>query len=238
MFWRKFQLDWSYAVGELVIVVVGVLIALGIGQWQQELEDREIELEYADRLRSDLTEDTTRFKDFVKIELAKKARVLKELDRIESAPTSFDPSIVDSTSLYYSTYKALPETQSAAYSELKSTGQLRLIRSAALRVLLEDYYDLHELMSGILADPVGPYREIFAGSMSGTAFLDWRVNDIEVPESELIAALRTMLSHPDFKSAVNAELYYTASMTYWLREVLLRGEALLQQLESEYPKSD
>ena len=36
MFWRKFKLDWSYAMGELAIVTVGVLIALGINEWNNE----------------------------------------------------------------------------------------------------------------------------------------------------------------------------------------------------------
>jgi hypothetical protein len=36
MFWRKLKLDWSYAIGELIIVTVGVLIALGVNQWQQD----------------------------------------------------------------------------------------------------------------------------------------------------------------------------------------------------------
>ena len=233
VFWRKFRLDWSYAIGELAIVTLGVLVALGIGQWQQELEDREIELEYAERLKSDLREDITRFNDFVDTSLSEKARVLSELARMESA--SFDHSTINSTSLYYSDDKTLPETQSAAYSELGSTGRLRLIRSPALRVQLEDYYDLHELMSGILAEPFGPYKEILAGSMSGTAALEWHVNGVEIPETEIAEALRTLQSHPNFRSAVNAELYYTAQMIRWLRVIRLEGEALLQELESEYP---
>ncbi len=64
MFWRKFKLDWSYAIGELIIVAAGVLIALGVNQWQQDRGDRVLELKYADRLKADLQEDINRFKGF------------------------------------------------------------------------------------------------------------------------------------------------------------------------------
>ena len=235
MFWRKFKLDWSYAVGELVIVTLGVLIALGISQWKQDLEDRELELEYAERIKSDLREDIVRFNNFVNIDLAQKTKVLTALAQIEATPSTIDPSIINSASLYYSDYKALPPSQSAAYSELTSTGQLRLIQQPALRVELEDYYDFHELMSGILTESPGPYREMFAGAMPGIAAHEWLVNRVEIPESEIMGALHSLLSHPDFRSAVNAELSYAAEMIYWLNEISRQGEALLQKLDSEYP---
>lgn len=235
MFWRKFKLDWSYAVGELIIVTLGVLIALGISQWQQSLDDRELEIEYIQRIKSDLQGDIDRFTNFVSIELAQKTKVLTALSQMEERPTSYNHSIINSASLYYSDYKTLPETQSAAYSELTSTGNLRLIEQQAIRVLLEDYYGFYELISGILAEPIGPYRQIFAGAMSGTAAHDWRVNGIEIPESEIVKALSRLRAHADFRNAVNAELYYSASMIYWLRQLQDRAEALLIKLESGYP---
>ena len=36
MLWRKFKLDWQYALGELVIVTLGVLVALAINQWNDD----------------------------------------------------------------------------------------------------------------------------------------------------------------------------------------------------------
>jgi hypothetical protein len=41
MFWRKFKLDWTYAIGELVIVTLGVLVALGIQQWNEDRLEKE-----------------------------------------------------------------------------------------------------------------------------------------------------------------------------------------------------
>ena len=59
MFWRKFKLDWQYAIGELAIVTLGVLIALGIQQWNEDRVDRQEEKEIIDRLLFDLNIDLT-----------------------------------------------------------------------------------------------------------------------------------------------------------------------------------
>ena len=45
VFWRKFKLDWSYAIGELFIVTIGVLVALAIGEWNNERMERAEEFE-------------------------------------------------------------------------------------------------------------------------------------------------------------------------------------------------
>jgi hypothetical protein len=42
MRWRILKLDWSYAIGELIIVTAGVLIALALNQW---ISDRQLEAE-------------------------------------------------------------------------------------------------------------------------------------------------------------------------------------------------
>jgi hypothetical protein len=61
MFWRKFRLDWTYAIGELLIVVVGVLIALAINVWNNERLERAQERDFIRRLLSDIEEDQRRF---------------------------------------------------------------------------------------------------------------------------------------------------------------------------------
>ena len=57
MLWRKFKLDWSYAIGELFIVTIGVLIALAIDQWNSDREDQIEEKQIIKRLIADLETD-------------------------------------------------------------------------------------------------------------------------------------------------------------------------------------
>jgi len=238
MFWRKFKLDWSYAIGELIIVTVGVLIALGVNQWQQDRGDRALELKYADRLKADLQEDINRFKGFEASALSAKTNVLKALAEADGTQTSFDHSVFSAENLFYSTYNALPRSQSASFNELRSTGNLNLLQNPAIRMAIDGYYENHKLMSGILFESLGSYSEIYAGAMSGAALLEWQVNEVELSETDIDEGLHNLLSHPDFRVAVNAELNYTSEMIYFLRDIRLRGEALLTELEEEYPSSN
>jgi hypothetical protein len=57
MRWRLSKLDWKYALGELTIVVVGVLIALAVDQWNTSRLNRIEEVTIVDRLISDLKAD-------------------------------------------------------------------------------------------------------------------------------------------------------------------------------------
>jgi len=59
--WRKFKLDWSYAVGELLIVVTGALIALAIDQWNDNRLERAEEIEALSNILADIQADQRSF---------------------------------------------------------------------------------------------------------------------------------------------------------------------------------
>jgi hypothetical protein len=238
MFWRKFKLDWSYAIGELFIVTIGVLIALGINQWQQDRGDRVLELQYANRLKADLQTDINRFNYFEAGALSGKTTVLKALAKVDGTQTSFDHSVFNAENLNNSTFNALPRSQSATFNELQSTGNFKLLQNSAIRMAIDHYYNNYELMSGILFESLGPYSDIFVGAMPGAALFDWRVNEIDLSDADIDEGLHNLISHPDYRVAVNSELAYTSELIYYLRDTRLLGEALLTELEKEYPTPD
>ena len=50
MKWRLFRLDWKYAIGELLIVTLGVLVALYVDQWNTDRLLKLEEVDYIERL--------------------------------------------------------------------------------------------------------------------------------------------------------------------------------------------
>ena len=77
MIWRKFKLEWSYAVGELAIVVVGVLMALAIDQWNDERLERLEEMDAVSRILIDLQTDLQDFEFRLKSVDAKEESLLR-----------------------------------------------------------------------------------------------------------------------------------------------------------------
>ncbi|UCC72643.1 MAG: hypothetical protein JSV86_20165 [Gemmatimonadota bacterium] len=61
MLWRKFKREWSYFIGELLIVTLGVLIALALDSWNDDRLERRVEDEVLGWLISDVESDTALF---------------------------------------------------------------------------------------------------------------------------------------------------------------------------------
>ena len=51
----------TYAVGEIILVVIGILIALQVNNWNESRKDRQIELSILAEIRSDLEMDLEEF---------------------------------------------------------------------------------------------------------------------------------------------------------------------------------
>lgn len=57
----KFSKYLLYALGEIILVVVGILIALSINNWNEDRKEEILELEYLERILTDLNSNTRYF---------------------------------------------------------------------------------------------------------------------------------------------------------------------------------
>ena len=144
MIWRKFKLDWSYAIGELIIVTVGVLIALAIDQWNSDRLDRSEEVLILERLASDLEIDIVSFTTGLEILELKEAslnRVYSELFNTDSRPQDlrrFLDDVVRGSYYGWAQHGAARNT----YDLLLATGKFSLIRNENLQLKISEYYSL------------------------------------------------------------------------------------------------
>ena len=56
---------FKYAIGEIILVVIGILIALQINDWNQYKKDRKLEAQYYCRLLEDVNQDLVNYNDYV-----------------------------------------------------------------------------------------------------------------------------------------------------------------------------
>ena len=81
---NKFSKYLVYAIGEIILVVIGILIALQINNWNEGSKERQQEYKLLKQLKTDLTENETEIKDLIKeIKVNKWAMdsILKRLKR-------------------------------------------------------------------------------------------------------------------------------------------------------------
>ena len=109
MQFRKLRLDWRYGISELLIVVVGVLIALAADGWREEQHNRSLERQYIGALMSDLRSDTAALSAQLQATQTRAhdgELVLSALDTgaREVPPADFARAVQSSANLGYPTY--------------------------------------------------------------------------------------------------------------------------------------
>ena len=132
--------DW-FAVGiEILVVVIGLLLAFQLDDWRQGLAERKQERGYVDRLISDVRTDLPDIEHAIalgrmRLELSDfLIRVSAEPEAASAMPILFMGAISQAGFTY------TPELTSHTFDNLRATGDLRLIRDEPLKEALFDYY--------------------------------------------------------------------------------------------------
>lgn len=134
-----------YAIGEIVLVVIGILIALQINTWNEERKTAEHERLYLERLLSENQQDIETFSVFIK-NLEKGIETVKAMSIAMKDESTPDTTLVKSTNDYMafgSIYPVFTSSRST-FEDLASTGNLKVIRNPGLRDDIVKHYAKQE----------------------------------------------------------------------------------------------
>lgn len=130
---------WPEFTVEFILIIVGILTALTIDGMAQDRKDRETETTYLELLRDDLVLIEAELAQFVEFEKSMLATGKTFLDAISSADPSGGDRPLAGMLAEMSVRRTL-RVDSAAYTDLTSTGNLQLIRDQDLRRELVRYF--------------------------------------------------------------------------------------------------
>ncbi len=134
----------TYAVGEILLVVIGILIALAINTWNEERKNRILEIKYLSDLISDLQKDSTTLTSLA-IEATETARIKAKLQNyFLGAPIELDSLPIFFDSQWFP-YQVFIPTQ-ITLEEMKNSGRLDLIGDRNLKRKLIELSDQYELL--------------------------------------------------------------------------------------------
>lgn len=144
---NKFSKYLLYAIGEIVLVVIGILIALQLNTWKDDQQNKKIELQYLDGIVANLERDITELKGLLR-------RDSITFDAYTNILMPFkDPSIQVYTPTFIgrtiarSQYTHQFDGNSIVFEDMKSSGKINFIKSDALRFALLEYYNDSESFS-------------------------------------------------------------------------------------------
>jgi len=195
--------------GEIILVVIGILIALSINNWNENLKNKKLEISYLKRIYKDLDNDLLQFERTIKLAQERNKRVLFLEQAIKDSQLVNKSSDYFVKSIVYANYTYRPAISNHSFEELKSSGRLELINNENLRVSIAKYYDLefsYSQFEFIREDVQLKYNEYSRGILNQEQ-LNWVITTYNLPDSlsniskkELDDIYQRFLSKKEFHS--------------------------------------
>ncbi len=137
--------NWFAVVLDFVIVVVGILLALQISNWDEQRRARELERAYLVRLASELRANIAEFADDREAAVSTSKSVAAFAAALRDSSTT-DDVLVGSAKGFFDGAWTTPDFSPSAttFTDLSSTGNLQVIRNAALREAVIALYDAYQ----------------------------------------------------------------------------------------------
>jgi len=136
--------DWSAVAVEMLVVIVGILLAFQIDRWWEQRGERMQEVEYIARLTNDIESDIPIIERA--IELAKLRKGMADmLMRVAEAPaTAYEHPILFIVAVHQAAFTYSPNLTNHTFDDLRATGNLRLLREPEIKKALFGYYDFDQ----------------------------------------------------------------------------------------------
>lgn len=127
-----------YAFGEIILVVLGILIALQINNWNKNRMDHALEKNYLIRLQNELIQDTS----FLDNQFDATNYGIKNIKQaiLKSYVVQNNKEEIESLLSLHNFYAEALVINKATYDDLVNTQNLNIIRNEDLRFLIIDFY--------------------------------------------------------------------------------------------------
>lgn len=216
-----------YAFGEIILVVVGILIALQINNWNEINKNEEKEYKYLANINRELISDSLGLEESwfnnrqKKIECLKFARKFVMGNYIPRDTLLF----INDVGFGGINSRASLMGSSRTYNELVSTGNLSLISEDTIRNLIVQYYGAKDFIDVYMNNVRSDYASYVNSLKSYNPKYPDSINTIEI--SRILKKIRT----DEFHSLINQELTYTYSIERPLMVTKNRANELHEIIE-------
>ena len=227
---NRFTRYLLYAVGEILLVVLGILIALQVDTWNEDRKDRVVAAKNREALRADLTRDTALIRKSLghaRQDSAILGAITRRISRqditldtlVYLARYRFNPWIFTQVAFHNNTYNSLLAT-----GELKKLPESLQDRLMELNSLKENYNLQTRADVGIYLDNTIQYTRKYPFSDVGHIDPDSRLADVIWEQATLVDLGRELNS----LIGVKYSNYYAHIPA--LEEIVFKTEALLDEL--------
>ncbi|MFC4720953.1 DUF6090 family protein [Geojedonia litorea] len=215
----------KYAIGEIILVVIGILIALSINNWNEARKDRQKEQLFLHKLSSNLNEDITSLKNI----LHSDSLLIHDLTSLsqEILTVKHTRELTFKNNARYKYFKFSANT--SLYDNMIATGQIGLFRNDTIFDALTNYYKRATQMNNGIDESLKNYsREIESFYLR----FDHVKNNIELPK-------KTIDDYKNEPFVLNSLHGKNGLLTFQIRNytaLLTECKSLLKVVQSEIDK--
>ena len=141
---------FKYAIGEILLVMIGILLALQVNNWNEERKSDQSQYNYLSRLYEDLSSDSI----YLQTRIKKAQKYINDTrDYIKQSydhQGSFDEYLRVRSFLRFDTEEFEP--QNIVFNELQNTGTINLIKNLTLKESIISLYHDYELVSNHITE--------------------------------------------------------------------------------------
>lgn len=132
----------KYAIGEIILVVIGILIALQINNWNENRKERNQELHYLENLKTDLNLNIAELDNYITLRNSRIESANKVLEHFEGKPlTDLNDFAFHTTNIYI--WQKFTQHDNT-FQELTNSGNLALISNDSIKDGLLDLESLYK----------------------------------------------------------------------------------------------
>jgi hypothetical protein len=229
-----------YAIGEIILVVIGILIALGVNNWNQENKDHRLGDDLLLRIHSDLVQDTIKFRSIITSNNALREDIKRLFDTLYNG--IHDIKQVKYMGAIYD--KALDQVFSPndnTYRGMVSAGTLGLIQNMELKEEIVELYSDYDQKKALFTG-IGQWMITVATAETiQTDFIKFNdgVSDIFTKPEMLNENDFSFLNDKDdprfkmFVKAISATAFNQSASNGYYLELISKCETVLQQIDQE-----
>ncbi|MGB5402972.1 DUF6090 family protein [Robiginitalea sp.] len=226
---NKFSKYLLYAIGEIVLVVIGILIALSINSWNQDRIDKKSESQYLQDLKKEIQNNNSVLDYYIKERLPYKIEGLLTAKKYSEENIEIKDTIafLNKVSKGGMITNGLGILSRNTFNELVSTGNFQIISTDSIKSKVKNYY------WGLDADAdnVNTYKSDITTFTSGLRPYNSSNPDYisKYDRQEMMIAFRSV----EFRKIIDLELSYAYSLENKMDRIVEQGLEIIALIEAE-----
>jgi len=169
---NRFSRYMLYAIGEIVLVVIGIMIALQVNNLNEQNKAERLAVDYKIMVKSDLQRDTAFYKDYIRYMKEETVKWNRLKERVTSSNANLDTLIYINKNEFNFFLRTFQDFNLGAYNTIDAAGDWSVFTKAftqditALRVLQTEAKKQIELQFATYASSLNDHGKNYPGDKS------------------------------------------------------------------------